>query len=247
MQRLADRISGVFVPIVIALAVATLGFWLGAGAGAAYAFTAAVAVLIIACPCALGLATPTALLVGTGRGAQLGLLIKGPEVLESTRRVDTIVLDKTGTVTTGRMSLDRRRPGSRRRRGEALRIVGGARGRLGASDRPGDRRRRPQRASARFPPRRASRTVRAWASRGVVDGHARPRRPPVAALRLAVRDARRARRAARRAAEAAGTDRDRRRLGRRGAGGLRRRRQVKRRSRRARSPPCASSASGPFC
>jgi P-type Cu+ transporter len=105
VQRLADRISAVFVPIVIALAVATLGFWLGAGAGPTAAFTAAVAVLIIACPCALGLATPTALLVGTGRGAQLGILIKGPEVLESTRRVDTIVLDKTGTVTTGRMSL----------------------------------------------------------------------------------------------------------------------------------------------
>jgi Cu+-exporting ATPase len=105
VQRLADRISGVFVPVVIALAAATLGFWLGTGAGAAAAFTAAVAVLIIACPCALGLATPTALLVGTGRGAQLGILIKGPEVLESTRRVDTVVLDKTGTVTTGRMSL----------------------------------------------------------------------------------------------------------------------------------------------
>ncbi|MGH4010445.1 MAG: heavy metal translocating P-type ATPase [Pseudonocardiaceae bacterium] len=105
VQRLADRISGVFVPIVIALAAATLGFWLGTGAVAATAFTAAVAVLIIACPCALGLATPTALMVGTGRGAQLGILIKGPEVLESTRRVDTVVLDKTGTVTTGQMVL----------------------------------------------------------------------------------------------------------------------------------------------
>jgi Cu+-exporting ATPase len=105
VQRLADRISGVFVPIVIGLAVATLGFWLGAGGGATAAFTAAVAVLIIACPCALGLATPTALMVGTGRGAQLGILIKGPEVLESTRRVDTIVLDKTGTVTTGEMTV----------------------------------------------------------------------------------------------------------------------------------------------
>ncbi|GAA0277247.1 heavy metal translocating P-type ATPase [Cryptosporangium japonicum] len=105
VQRLADRISGVFVPIVLALAVATLGFWVGSGAGWTTAFTAAVAVLIIACPCALGLATPTALLVGTGRGAQLGVLIKGPEILESTRRVDTIVLDKTGTVTTGRMTV----------------------------------------------------------------------------------------------------------------------------------------------
>jgi Cu+-exporting ATPase len=105
VQRLADRIAGVFVPIVIALAIGTLGFWLVNGAGAIFAFTAAVAVLIIACPCALGLATPTALMVGTGRGAQLGLLIKGPQVLESTRRVDTVVLDKTGTVTTGTMSL----------------------------------------------------------------------------------------------------------------------------------------------
>jgi P-type Cu+ transporter len=105
VQRLADRVSAVFVPIVIALAVATLGFWLGNGAGASFAFTAAVAVLIIACPCALGLATPTALLVGTGRGAQLGLLIKGPEVLESTRRIDTVVLDKTGTVTSGEMAV----------------------------------------------------------------------------------------------------------------------------------------------
>ncbi|MEV5607922.1 heavy metal translocating P-type ATPase [Streptomyces sp. NPDC052225] len=104
-QRLADKISAVFVPVVIALAVATLGFWLGSGAGWTAAFTAAVAVLIIACPCALGLATPTALMVGTGRGAQLGILIKGPEVLETTRKVDTIVLDKTGTVTTGRMTL----------------------------------------------------------------------------------------------------------------------------------------------
>ena len=105
VQRLADRISGIFVPIVLALAVATLGFWIGTDAGLPAAFTAAVAVLIIACPCALGLATPTALMVGTGRGAQLGILIKGPEVLENTRRVDTVVLDKTGTVTTGRMTL----------------------------------------------------------------------------------------------------------------------------------------------
>lgn len=105
VQRLADRISGVFVPVVLVIALATFGGWLGATGDTVAAFTAAVAVLIIACPCALGLATPTALLVGTGRGAQLGILIKGPEVLESTRRVDTVVLDKTGTVTTGRMTL----------------------------------------------------------------------------------------------------------------------------------------------
>jgi Cu+-exporting ATPase len=105
VQRLADRVAGVFVPVVMAIAAGTLGFWLGAGEPATFAFTAAVAVLIIACPCALGLATPTALLVGTGRGAQLGILVKGPEVLESTRKVDTIVLDKTGTITTGRMAL----------------------------------------------------------------------------------------------------------------------------------------------
>lgn len=104
-QRLADRISAVFVPIVIAVAVATFAVWLGLGFPVTAALTAAVAVLIIACPCALGLATPTALLVGTGRAAQLGVLIKGPEMLESTRKVDTIVLDKTGTVTTGKMTL----------------------------------------------------------------------------------------------------------------------------------------------
>ena len=103
VQRLADRISGVFVPVVIVLAVGTLGFWFARTGSIADAMAPAVAVLIIACPCALGLATPTALLVGTGRGAQLGILIKGPEILESTRRVDAIVLDKTGTITTGRM------------------------------------------------------------------------------------------------------------------------------------------------
>ncbi len=124
VQRLADRISAVFVPIVIALSVATLGFWLGAGAGASAAFTAAVAVLIIACPCALGLATPTALLVGTGRGAQLGVLIKGPEILESTRKVDTIVLDKTGTVTTGKMALVDVVPAGDASTEEVLRLVG---------------------------------------------------------------------------------------------------------------------------
>ena len=106
IQRLADRVSGVFVPIVIGISLATLVGWLLATGDAGAAFTAAVAVLIIACPCALGLATPTALMVGTGRGAQLGILIKGPEVLESTRRVSTVVLDKTGTVTEGKMTLD---------------------------------------------------------------------------------------------------------------------------------------------
>lgn len=105
VQRLADRVASVFVPIVMVLSAGTLIGWLVAGSGAQSAFTAAVAVLIIACPCALGLATPTALLVGTGRGAQLGILIKGPQVLESTRRIDTVVLDKTGTVTTGHMKV----------------------------------------------------------------------------------------------------------------------------------------------
>jgi len=124
VQRLADRVSAVFVPIVIALALATLGFWLIDGAGAAFAFTAAVAVLIIACPCALGLATPTALLVGTGRGAQLGLLIKGPEVLESTRRIDTVVLDKTGTVTSGEMAVVAVRAAPGVEEAEVLRLAG---------------------------------------------------------------------------------------------------------------------------
>ncbi|MFF7958264.1 heavy metal translocating P-type ATPase [Streptomyces rubiginosohelvolus] len=123
-QRLADRISAVFVPIVIALALATLGYWLGNDAGLTAAFTAAVAVLIIACPCALGLATPTALMVGTGRGAQLGILIKGPEVLETTRRVDTIVLDKTGTVTTGRMTLQTTHTTDGTDEAEVLRLAG---------------------------------------------------------------------------------------------------------------------------
>ncbi|MGZ4335557.1 MAG: heavy metal translocating P-type ATPase, partial [Gaiellaceae bacterium] len=105
VQRLADRVSAIFVPVVIGIALATLGGWLIAGGAAAAAFTAAVAVLIIACPCAMGLATPTALMVGTGRGAQLGIVIKGPEVLEQTRRISTIVLDKTGTITEGRLRL----------------------------------------------------------------------------------------------------------------------------------------------
>jgi Cu+-exporting ATPase len=124
VQRLADRVSGVFVPVVITLSIATLGFWLGTGSDNAFAFSAAVAVLIIACPCALGLATPTALMVGTGRGAQLGVLIKGPEVLESTRRIDTIVLDKTGTVTTGKMGLVAVEPADGIDPDEALRLAG---------------------------------------------------------------------------------------------------------------------------
>ncbi|MFG1814406.1 heavy metal translocating P-type ATPase [Kribbella sp. NPDC049174] len=124
VQRLADKVSGIFVPIVIGLALATLGFWLGNGSPVEIAFTAAVAVLIIACPCALGLATPTALMVGTGRGAQLGILIKGPEVLESTRRIDTVVLDKTGTVTTGRMELVDVLLAPSEDRSEVLRLAG---------------------------------------------------------------------------------------------------------------------------
>ncbi len=125
IQRLADRVSGVFVPIAIAIAVAALGAWIGAGFPLSAGFTAAVAVLIIACPCALGLATPTALLVGTGRGAQLGVLIKGPETLESTRKVDTIVLDKTGTVTTGKMTLTDVITAEGVDRAELLRLAGG--------------------------------------------------------------------------------------------------------------------------
>ena len=124
VQRLADRVSAVFVPIVIALSLGTLVVWLLAGNTATAAFTAAVAVLIIACPCALGLATPTALLVGTGRGAQLGILIKGPEVLESTRRVDTVVLDKTGTVTTGRMTVADVHPATGESLAEVLTVAG---------------------------------------------------------------------------------------------------------------------------
>ena len=170
VQRLADRISGVFVPAVIVLAVATLGFWLGTGESAAYAFTAAVSVLIIACPCALGLATPTALMVGTGRGAQLGLLIKGPEVLESTRRVDTVVLDKTGTLTSGRMSLAGVVVAPGEDRAQALRLAGALEH---ASEHPvAQAVARAAAAAGRLP------AVESFASReglgveGVVDGHA---------------------------------------------------------------------------
>ncbi|MBX0300787.1 heavy metal translocating P-type ATPase [Cryobacterium sp. 1639] len=126
VQRLADRVSAVFVPIVFVIALGTLATWLALGAGPEQAFTAAVATLIIACPCALGLATPTALLVGTGRGAQLGILIRGPQILESTRQVDTIVLDKTGTVTTGRMTLLGVHPGPGSDEAELLWLAGAA-------------------------------------------------------------------------------------------------------------------------
>jgi Cu+-exporting ATPase len=204
VQRLADRISGVFVPIVIGLAVATLGFWIGGGEDAGFAFTAAVAVLIIACPCALGLATPTALLVGTGRGAQLGLLIKGPEVLESTRRVDTVVLDKTGTVTTGRMSLVDVAVADGTARGDALRIAGALEA---ASEHPIAR--AIARAAAEARPGGAPPSVATFANRaglgveGVVEGlRVQVGRPALMAERgLAVPDALDA---ARRAAEARG-------------------------------------------
>jgi Cu+-exporting ATPase len=126
VQRLVDRVSAIFVPVVIAIAVATLVGWLALTGDAGAAFTAAVAVLIIACPCALGLATPTALMVGTGRGAQLGILIKGPEILERTRRITTAVLDKTGTVTEGRMRLAEVIPAPGIERSELLRLAGAA-------------------------------------------------------------------------------------------------------------------------
>jgi P-type Cu+ transporter len=179
VQRLADRVAAVFVPVVLALAVGTLGFWLGAGAPATAAFTAAVAVLIIACPCALGLATPTALLVGTGRGAQLGILIKGPEVLESTRRVDTVVLDKTGTVTTGQMVLvevvTADRPDAAdvaaKVEAEALRLVGALEDAsehpIGAAIAGGAR----QRVGA-LPPVEAFTSRQGLGVEGVVEGHA---------------------------------------------------------------------------
>ena len=124
IQRLADRVSAVFVPIVIAVSLATLAGWLIATGDASEAFTAAVAVLIISCPCALGLATPTALIVGTGRGAQLGVLIRGPQVLEQTRRVTTVLLDKTGTVTEGRMRLVDVVPVNGASRTDVLRLAG---------------------------------------------------------------------------------------------------------------------------
>jgi Cu+-exporting ATPase len=170
VQRLADRVSMVFVPAVLVIALGTLVWWLATGGTTVEAFTAAVAVLIIACPCALGLATPTALLVGTGRGAQMGIVIRGPEVLESTRRVDTVVLDKTGTVTTGRMALLDVHVADGVDADEALRLVGGLEA---ASEHP-IARAIAHAASARGPVP----AVEGFASRvglgveGVVDGHA---------------------------------------------------------------------------
>jgi Cu+-exporting ATPase len=133
VQRLADRVSAVLVPVVIALSLLTLAGWLATGGSASAAFTAAVAVLIIACPCALGLATPTALMVGTGRGAQLGILIKGPETLEQTRQVTTIVLDKTGTVTQGRIEVAALLPAAGVEEAELVRLAAAAEG---ASEHP---------------------------------------------------------------------------------------------------------------
>jgi Cu+-exporting ATPase len=171
VQRLADRISAVFVPVVIAISLATLGGWLLAGASASDAFTAAVAVLIIACPCALGLATPTALMVGTGRGAQLGILIKGPEVLEQTRRIGTIVLDKTGTVTEGRMELAEVTPLNGAMRAEVLRLAGAVEA---ASEHPVAQ---AVAAAARrevgdLPPVTEFRNLPGVGVEGIVDGHA---------------------------------------------------------------------------
>ncbi|KNX38962.1 heavy metal translocating P-type ATPase [Luteipulveratus halotolerans] len=170
VQRLADRISGFFVPVVIALAVGTLGFWLGAGEGPTAAFTAAVAVLIVACPCALGLATPTALMVGTGRGAQLGILIKGPEALESTRAVDTVVLDKTGTVTTGEMTLASVTAVDGSSRAEVLRLAGAVES---ASEHPIARAiAAGAAADGDLPPVESFAADEGLGAHGVVDGHA---------------------------------------------------------------------------
>jgi Cu+-exporting ATPase len=172
VQRLADRISAVFVPVVVAMAIVTLAGWLAAGQGAGAAFTAAVAVLIIACPCAMGLAAPTAILVGTGRGAQLGIVISGPEVLESTRAIDTIVLDKTGTVTTGAMSLVDVAAAPGEDPGEVLRLAGAAEDASGhpvaAAVAAGAR----QRLGTALPPVTGFASHQGQGVSGVVDGHA---------------------------------------------------------------------------
>ena len=170
VQRLADRVAGVFVPVVIVLAGATLAYWLGTDASTTFAFSAAVAVLIVACPCALGLATPTALLVGTGRGAQLGILIKGPEVLESTRRADTILLDKTGTITEGKMTIAGVVTADGIAEAEALRLAGAVEH---ASEHPIAR--AIADAAARegaLPPVESFTSSRGLGVEGVVDGHA---------------------------------------------------------------------------
>jgi len=171
VQRLADRISGVFVPVVIMIAAGTLGAWLGAGFPAEAAFTAAVAVLIIACPCALGLATPTALLVGTGRGARMGVLIKGPEILESTRKVDTVILDKTGTVTSGQMALSGVIPAAGTSRSELLLLAGGLEA---ASEHPVARAiaRAASEETGDLPVPEDFRNVPGKGVQGMVDGHA---------------------------------------------------------------------------
>ncbi|HWU23407.1 MAG TPA: heavy metal translocating P-type ATPase [Nocardioides sp.] len=170
VQRLADRVSGVFVPLVIVIAVVTFGVWLATGAGAAAAVSAAVAVLIVACPCALGLATPTALMVGTGRGAQLGILIKGPEVLEQTRRVDTVVLDKTGTVTTGAMTLLETHVAEGEDAAEVLRLAGALED---ASEHPIARAiAEGARGAGRLAPVEDFASVGGLGVQGVVDGHA---------------------------------------------------------------------------
>jgi Cu+-exporting ATPase len=182
VERLADRVSAVFVPVVLALALLTLAGWLLAGAGANTAFTAAVAVLVIACPCALGLATPTALMVGTGRGARLGILIRGPQVLESTRAVDTIVLDKTGTVTTGQMAVTDVVPDD----GQALRLAAAVESasehpvaraiadsprRSGCSSTPEDPTQTSGSISARVPEVSRFESLPGMGARGVVEGH----------------------------------------------------------------------------
>ena len=177
VQRLADRVSAVFVPVVIAVAVVTLAGWLAAGQPAGAAFTAAVAVLIVACPCAMGLATPTAILVGTGRGAQLGILISGPEVLESTRAVDTIVLDKTGTITTGKMSLADMAAVPGVDAGELLRLAGAVEDAsehpIGAAIAAGARERlREDPRGPELPAVESFASARGLGVSGVADGHA---------------------------------------------------------------------------
>ena len=245
VQRLADQISAVFVPVVIALAIGTLGFWLGTGETTATAFTAAVAVLIIACPCALGLATPTALLVGTGRGAQLGILIKGPQILESTRQIDTVVLDKTGTVTTGRMSLVDVIPADGVDVDEVLRLAGALEDAsehpiaqaiaAGARDRVGT-----------LPAVESFNNLEGLGVQGVVDGPRRDRRSRTARHRLGHAPHHQAgRRQGRRRGRRA--DPGVRRLGRRHPRRDRRRRHDQAHQRRRRRRACGPSGSPRSC